>query len=418
MSGEAWTIAVVVVLGAVLIRALWLVAASASARDAARLQNTLTSLAETTHDWLWRTDREGRIVYSNSGSTLLGYLPDDVTGRKAYELIDAAGLPEWQVRVADLGRLGLGWSDITLHMRHRDGHLVDIECSAAPVIGRDGRTEGFEGTARPLSADVALATTRNHQRHRVEQVLSDHSVRIAFQPIVSLSTGAVVGVEALARIDSDPYVPPDVWLRDAADVGLGVSLELQALQCALDSATALPPHLYISINASPRTIADPAFLELLLSHDTALDRLVLEITEHESVSDYEPLTNTLGFARSRGLRLAVDDAGSGYASFRHILTLRPDYIKLDRDLTAGIDTDAARRALASAVVMFALELDAEVTAEGVETEGELDTLCSLSVDAAQGYYLARPSSDPAEWARWAGRRLGVVGRDPRSIGFG
>ena len=145
---------------------------------------------------------------------------------------------------------------------------------------------------------------------------------------------------------------------------------------------------------------------------------MLEITEHESVSDYEPLTNTLGFARSRGLRLAVDDAGSGYASFRHILTLRPDYIKLDRDLTAGIDTDAARRALASAVVMFALELDAQVTAEGVETEGELDTLCSLSVDAAQGYYLARPSTDPVEWARWAGRRLGVVGRDTRSIGFG
>jgi PAS domain S-box-containing protein len=413
-----WTIVTTVAVAAVLFRALWLLARASSARDVVRLQHTLTSLAETTHDWLWSTDRDGRISYSNSGSTLLGYLPEEVMGRVAYELMDSAGLPAWQVRVADLGRLGLGWSDVILQMRHRDGHLVDIECSATPIPGRDGRGAGFQGTARPLSADVALATTRLHQRHRVEQVLSDGALRIAFQPIVSLATGAVVGVEALARIDSDPYLAPDVWLRDASDVGLGVTLELQALQCALDSAASLPPGLYISINASPRTIADPAFLELLLSHDTALDRLVLEITEHESVPDYAPLTSTLGFARSRGLRLAVDDAGSGYASFRHILTLRPDYIKLDRDLTAGIDSDAARRALASAVVMFALELDAQVTAEGVETEAELDTLCSLSVDAAQGYYLARPTTDRAEWARWGGRRLSVVGSEPRAIGFG
>ena len=296
MGVTAWTIVVMLVIALVLFRALWLLAGAASARDLVRLRHTLTSLAETTHDWLWSTDREGRISYSNSGSTLLGYLPEEVMGRLAYELMDQAGLPEWQVRVSDLGRLGLGWSDVTLHMRHRDGHLVDIECSAAPIPGKDGRGEGFEGTARPLSADVALATTRSHQRHRVEQVLKDHAVRIAFQPIVSLSTGAVVGVEALARIDSDPYLAPDVWLRDASDVGLGVTLELQALQAALDSATSLPPGLYISINASPRTIADPAFLELLLSHDTALERLVLEITEHESVPDYAPLTNTLGFA--------------------------------------------------------------------------------------------------------------------------
>jgi PAS domain S-box-containing protein len=419
LTGHVWTLVISVLVAIVLVRAFWLAAgASAAARDVVRLQHTLSSLAEITHDWLWSTDRSGRLTYSNSGSTLLGYLPEEVMGREAYELIDPADLPDWRARVSELGRSGRGWSDVTLHMRHRDGRLVDIECSAAPIPGRDGRIQGFEGTARPLSADVALATTRARRRSRIEHILTERAVGIAFQPIVSLATGAVVGVEALARIDSDPYIPPDIWLRDAADVGLDVSLELQALECALDCCALLPAGLYISINASPRTIGDPAFLELLLSHETPLDRLVLEITEHESVADYTPLTNTLGFARSRGLRLAVDDAGSGYASFRHILTLRPDYIKLDRDLTAGIDTDAARRALASAVVMFALELDAEVTAEGVETAGELDTLCSLSVDAAQGYYLARPTTDRAEWARWGGRRLGLVGREPRALGLG
>jgi PAS domain S-box-containing protein len=403
--------------GLLLVRVTWLaVGATSASRHVQRLEQTLASLAETTHDWIWSTDRTGRLTSSNAGSyALLGYPPDDLIGIEAYQLIDAAHRAEWRERVGDLGRLGKGWSDVTLHMRHRSGMLVDMECSATPIRGRDGRVAGFQGTARPLPADRALASSRARQRDRIERVLTEQSIRIAFQPIVSLSTGAMVGVEALARFDQEPYQPPDIWLREAAEVGLDVSLELQALKAALDNIAILPVGLYVSINASPRTIADPAFLDLLLSHETPLTRLVLEITEHESIPDYRPLTNALGYARSLGLRLAVDDAGSGYASFRHILTLRPDYIKLDRDLTAGIDTDAARRALASAVVMFALELDAVVTAEGVETAGELDTLCSLSVDAAQGYYLARPSTDANEWARWAGRRLRLVGREPLAL---
>jgi PAS domain S-box-containing protein len=414
VTGNAWTLVVAGVAALILVRVTWVAAGATSAsRHVQRLEQTLASLAETTHDWMWSTDRHGRLTSSNAGShSLLGYAPDDLMGVEAYELIDSLSRAEWRERVGDLGRLGKGWSDVTLHMRHRDGSLVDIECSATPIPGKDGHIVGFQGTARPLSADRVLATSRAGQRDRIERVLTDQSIRIAFQPIVSLSTGAMVGVEALARFDSEPYQPPDVWLREAAEVGLDVSLELQALKAALDNIATLPVGLYVSINASPRTIADPAFLELLLSHNTPLNRLVLEITEHESIPDYRPLTNALGYARSLGLRLAVDDAGSGYASFRHILTLRPDYIKLDRDLTAGIDTDAARRALASAVVMFALELDAVVTAEGVETAGELDTLCSLSVDAAQGYYIARPSTDANEWARWAGRRLRLVGREP------
>jgi PAS domain S-box-containing protein len=417
VTSSAWVLALTGLAGLLLVRVTWLaVGATSASRHVQRLEQTLASLAETTHDWIWSTDRTGRLTSSNAGSyALLGYPPDDLIGMEAYQLIDAAHRAEWRERVGDLGRLGKGWSDVTLHMRHRGGMLVDMECSATPIRGRDGRVAGFQGTARPLPADRALASSRARQRDRIERVLTEQSIRIAFQPIVSLSTGAMVGVEALARFDQEPYQPPDIWLREAAEVGLDVSLELQALKAALDNIAILPVGLYVSINASPRTIADPAFLDLLLSHETPLTRLVLEITEHESIPDYRPLTNALGYARSLGLRLAVDDAGSGYASFRHILTLRPDYIKLDRDLTAGIDTDAARRALASAVVMFALELDAVVTAEGVETAGELDTLCSLSVDAAQGYYLARPSTDANEWARWAGRRLRLVGREPLAL---
>ena len=97
-----------------------------------------------------------------------------------------------------------------------------------------------------------------------------------------------------------------------------------------------------------------------------------------------------------------------------MLRLRPDIVKLDRSLLADIDHDAARRAFVTAIVLMALELDATVTAEGVETAAELDTLRSLGVDTVQGYLLARPSSDPRVWASWAKRdwlaHMGVSGR--------
>jgi EAL domain-containing protein (putative c-di-GMP-specific phosphodiesterase class I) len=98
--------------------------------------------------------------------------------------------------------------------------------------------------------------------------------------------------------------------------------------------------------------------------------------------------------------LAVDDAGAGYASFAHVLQLRPDVIKLDRCLTAGVDDDPAARAFISGVVLVALELGADVTAEGVETEAELTVLETLGVDNAQGHLLARPSTDQADWRAW------------------
>ncbi len=130
-------------------------------------------------------------------------------------------------------------------------------------------------------------------------------------------------------------------------------------------------------------------MELLRSVD--LTRVMLELTEHTSVADYRALTNALAPLRSLCLRVAIDDAGAGYASLRHILNIEPNFMKLDISLTHGIDTDRKRRALASALIAFARETDVEIIAEGVETSADLLTLQSLCVKRAQGYYLARPA---------------------------
>ncbi|HVC68996.1 MAG TPA: EAL domain-containing protein [Acidimicrobiales bacterium] len=150
------------------------------------------------------------------------------------------------------------------------------------------------------------------------------------------------------------------------------------------------------VNASPSTISDPAFLAL---RDDLPDRLVLELTEQEAVEDDDDLRGRLAGWLGRGFRLAVDDAGAGYSSLRHIVELSPDYLKLDRELIRGIDEDPNRRALMRAVVAFAREVGTSVIAEGVETRGELDVLRDADVHLVQGYLLARPAPPWPQVAR-------------------
>ncbi len=198
-----------------------------------------------------------------------------------------------------------------------------------------------------------------------------------------------MGVEALSRFYQQPLRPPDVWFNEAASVGLGIDLEMLAIRKALEILPRLPSGLYLSLNASVETTMSDEFRDVVGGADT--DRLVLEITEHTKVPSYALFLQRIQDLRSMGLRLAVDDAGAGYASFRHVLNLSPDVIKLDIDLTRGIDKDPARRALGSALLTFGIDAyNASMVAEGIETAGELDTLRDLGCPMGQGFYLGRP----------------------------
>ena len=163
---------------------------------------------------------------------------------------------------------------------------------------------------------------------------------------------------------------------------------------------------------------DPRFEALLA--DQPLDRLILEVTEHSRIDDYTVLLPTLDKLRARGLQLAVDDAGAGCSTFRHIIQLSPDIIKLDMSLTRDIDTNPARRALASALIVFARDTSAKMVAEGIETPGELAALRALGVMHGQGYLLGRPPTRPRppafgtpvrNW--WKGQRGGAPSRPSR-----
>lgn len=226
-------------------------------------------------------------------------------------------------------------------------------------------------------------------RRRIETVLDDGSFEILYQPIVDLGCGKLFGAEALARFTVLPYRAPDVWFSEAERAGLGVELELAAVRAALAPLPFLPDDLRISLNVGASTLATSELAEMVSS--AGPDRVILELTEHLKVEDYPRLNARLAPLRKRNTFLAIDDTGAGISSLTHVLKLAPDVIKLDREITSGIDFDPVRRALTSALVGFAAESGALVVAEGIETASELTTLQDLGVLYGQGFYLGRPA---------------------------
>jgi EAL domain-containing protein (putative c-di-GMP-specific phosphodiesterase class I)/GGDEF domain-containing protein len=221
---------------------------------------------------------------------------------------------------------------------------------------------------------------------------------VAYQPIVQLGTGSVIAYEALARPRHEAARNPLVFFDELARAGLRLEAERTSLQAAMKGtgegwATHRRTRLFL--NVSPNALCDPEFdvLELVDMADRnglAPSDVVVEVTESEAVGDLPGLERRSRRLRRLGIGLAVDDAGAGHASFAVITRLRPSYIKIDRDLVSGVDSDGARYAFVDAMVRFARQIGSRLVAEGIETEGELASLAGLGVDAGQGYYLARP----------------------------
>jgi EAL domain-containing protein (putative c-di-GMP-specific phosphodiesterase class I) len=227
---------------------------------------------------------------------------------------------------------------------------------------------------------------------RVRMAFEYRRLVAVYQPIVDLRTGATRGYEALSRFQLDPLRPPDQWFAEADAAGLGPELEMHAIRSAIKSRHRLPTGTYLSVNVSPKTLLSQGFAALLQSLDG--EPLVVEVTEHSAVEDYDELKRAIDQFRARGVRLAIDDLGTGFASFMHIVKLLPEFMKLDLSLTRDIEADAVKQALTAALVGFASQIGAHLIAEGVETVEEMQTLKSLGVECAQGYYLGAPAPPP------------------------
>jgi EAL domain-containing protein (putative c-di-GMP-specific phosphodiesterase class I)/DNA-binding response OmpR family regulator len=247
--------------------------------------------------------------------------------------------------------------------------LVEFANLASALIGRD----------------VARRTQAGRARDQVRRIIDGQRFTPVFQPIVELKTGRAIGYEALTRFADG--VDPDAVFGEATAVGLGLELEAATLQAAVSAAKELPRSALLSLNVSPDLIF--AYQPLQTMVNGTRRTMVLEVTEQTEIADYEAFRAAVADLGPRP-KLAVDDAGAGFASFRHILELRPAYIKLDRSLIADLESDQARQAMIVGLRHFARSVGARIIAEGIETAGEVEILRTLGLTLGQGFLLGRP----------------------------
>ena len=236
-----------------------------------------------------------------------------------------------------------------------------------------------------LGRNLSERSRAGRDGDRISRVILDRAFHPVFQPIVDLERNAIVGYEALTRFTDGAN--PEVMFAKAAAVGLGIDLEIATLLAAFAAEAALPRSAWLNLNASPQLILAGEPLRTLLAG--CRRRVVLEVTEHTAIADY-PAFRAAVDALGPKVELAVDDAGAGFASLRHILELRPAFVKLDRWLVAGLESDDARQAMIVGLRHFAGATGCRLIAEGIETDGELAVLLALEVQLGQGYLLGRP----------------------------
>ncbi len=241
-----------------------------------------------------------------------------------------------------------------------------------------------------LLLDLAEETQEKTEssRLRIEAALRNNTIKIVFQPIYDVGKDRVVGYECLSRFDNPEEMSTHDWFEQARACRLDIDLELAAFLKAISYLPLFPLDQYLSINLSPNSIYNKHSMDIITGLD--LSRIVIEITEHERIKSYDAFKLALVSLREKGAKIAIDDAGAGYASLKHILEIDADKIKLDISLIRDINSDKKRRALARALVAFANEIGTEVLAEGVETKEEMTTLVGMGVSNLQGYYIGRP----------------------------
>ncbi|MDQ1725416.1 MAG: hypothetical protein QOG52_2444 [Frankiaceae bacterium] len=253
----------------------------------------------------------------------------------------------------------------------RDKSLMQVLASAASVIIEPGIRERVR---------------RTEIESRLLPVIADGGPRIVLQPIVDLATGLRIGAEALSRFPAEWGKAPDVCFGEAHSVGLGDRLELLALLGAAEQLAEVTG--YVAMNVSPATLLTAECTRLLAA--MPLDRVLLELSEHDQVADYAALAAVLEPLRAAGMRLAIDDVGAGFSSLRHIVVTSPDVIKIDRTIVDGVSHDSVLETLVSSLVFFGHGCKATVVAEGVETAADAAKLLELGVDYGQGWYFGRP----------------------------
>ena len=262
---------------------------------------------------------------------------------------------------------------------------------------RDGR-----GTFRFFQAGMDLAQkVRAQLEAELRTAVANGEITPYYQPMVSLPSRELVGFEVLARWNHPTrgLVPPNNFIPIAEETGLIGNLFYSLLRSACMDAKRWPPHLQLAINISPRQLRDhqmPAqVLAILTETGFTPSRLETEVTESALINDLEAARSILTSLQNLGVRIALDDFGTGYSSLYHLKELKFNKLKIDRSYLTDLTQGSERAKLVDAIIQLGASLTLQTTAEGIETDTNLDWLSNQGCDFAQGYFFGCPMTKEA-----------------------
>jgi EAL domain-containing protein (putative c-di-GMP-specific phosphodiesterase class I)/GGDEF domain-containing protein len=254
-----------------------------------------------------------------------------------------------------------------------------------------------EGLAAALDESrTREAVDAAERKRRLADIIERGDVHTLVHPVLKLDDMSIIGYEALSRgPEGGEFERPDKLFKVAYDADLVLRLERLCRRQAIRAAADLPVGRMLFMNIEPEAIGDPELRDVMftaLLADAAItpDRIVLEITERQAITDFDSFRSTLEYLRALGFSVAVDDAGAGYASLQVLAEVRPEWLKIDISLVRGVDTDEVRRQLMASMVTFAERMGVKLIAEGIETLEELRVLKELGVAYGQGFLFTVP----------------------------
>lgn len=292
-----------------------------------------------------------------------------------------------------------------------DGRTIEVGASVG-YAGSDDLTDPFEllrranlalhrakddGKGRAVAYQAELDVERERLvdlEEDLRNALQKGGVTVAYQPLVSAATGEMTGVEALARwITERGPVSPEIFIALAERAGLIDKLGEHVLRKSIQSASVWPD-LKIAVNVSPIQLCNPSFAASVgrILEEERFDptRLTLEITEGVLMSNPDQAKRAIDELHRIGVRFSLDDFGCGFASIGTLRQFRFDRMKIDRSLVWAADTEGSGREVLKATISLATALSIPVTAEGIETEEQVEVLRAAGCDQFQGYLIGRP----------------------------
>ena len=249
--------------------------------------------------------------------------------------------------------------------------------------------------AKPLNRYLHFTEDRNFF-----DILENNSLTAHFQPIIDMKTNKIFAYEALTRgvLPNGDLMYPDILFKKSERNDTNFVLDRMCRETALKTTAVKKIDAKVFINFIPTSIYDPEFcLASTVKWAKQLEfdpkNIVFEVVETQNVKDKEHLKTILNYYRKEGFLIALDDVGEGYSSLNMIIDIKPDIIKVDRNIIENIDTDTMKQSIYKALRTICIDNGIKILAEGVETPYELEMVKEIGVDYAQGYYFARPSAE-------------------------